>query len=108
MKASAAFNFTIAALLLFAVLYNVVLWFQLSSVYTGTFLQLKNEYLQHFPTPLQNARLITLLDVVACAIAALLYRRIYIHPQAVFFKTLSFLLFLLCLLLIAWLLFTLM
>ena len=55
------------------VFYNIGLWWVLSSDSSKTFDEMKNEYKNHYPQYLQNATLLTLIDIVMSSIAGLCF-----------------------------------
>ncbi len=98
--------FFIIALFLFSlVVLNIYLWISISIEPMKSFQQAKAEYLSKFPKPIQNARLITLLNIIFLSAASFLFYKVH---TAQGLKTLSLTFFFISIILMAWQLFSLM
>lgn len=67
-----AFFFFIAVLALMAVLADLLLWFSVSG--SGhSFEQSRQEYLSYYPSPLQNARLLTVISILLLTLSGFVF-----------------------------------
>jgi len=97
--------FFIIALSLFClVVLNIYLWISISIEPMKSFQQAKSEYLSKFPKAIQNARLITLLNIIFLSVASFLFFKV---QTARGLKTLSLTFFFISIILMAWQLFSL-
>ena len=63
----------IGVALTFSVLYNVGLWWMISSDSSKTLDEIKYEYQRHYPQYLQNSVLLTFIDIIMSFIAGLCF-----------------------------------
>ncbi len=96
--------FLIALIPFTIVVLNIYLWIDISN-HSNSFQQAKYEWLEKFPNVLQNARLITILNILFLSIAAFLFYKTQNVPKL---KLVSLFFFAISVLLIAWQVFSLM
>lgn len=99
------FYFIIGLMLLAVVSMDIYWWINISSDASKTFEQVKAEYLLLFPEFIRNARMLTVLNIAGLSIAGLLF---YKSTDIAQLKVLGWILVVLCGILVAWQVFTLM
>lgn len=99
------FYFIIGLILFALVGLDIYWWINISSDASKTFEQVKAEYLLLFPESLRNALILTVLNIVGLSIAGLLFFKSTDIAQL---KVLGWILVVLCGILVAWQVFTLM
>lgn len=97
--------FTIALIVFCFVAVDIYWWIVVSSDASKSFQQMKSEYLERFPAILQNARIITLLNIGLLATASFLFMKAQTLQKI---KLVSKIFFVTSMVLIAWQVFTLM
>ena len=97
--------FVIALIIFCFVAVDIYWWIVVSSDASKSFQQMKSEYLERFPTILQNARIITLLNIGLLATASFLFMKAQTLQKI---KLVSKIFFVTSMVLIAWQVFTLM
>ena len=97
--------FTIALIVFCFVAVDIYWWIVVSSDASKSFQQMKREYLERFPAILQNARIITLLNIGLLATASFLFIKAQTLQKI---KLVSKIFFVTSMVLSAWQVFTLM
>lgn len=105
MKNKESLYFIIGLILLSIVGIDVYWWITISSDSSKTFSEVQTAYSQKFPSFLRNGQSITITNVILLSISAFLFEK---ASKFASFKKLSLILMIMCLILIAWQIFTLM
>ena len=105
MKSKESLYFIIGLILLSIVGIDIYWWIIISSDSSKTFSEVQAAYFQKFPPFLRNGQSITIINVVLLSIAAFLFQK---SSNFASFKKLSPIFMIICLVLIAWQIFSLM
>lgn len=103
MKRSALL-FYVALICVIIVLADLYLWFAVSA-HNTTFEASKQEYLGHYPAPLQNARMITVVSILLLAFSGFVFLK---YPKSERLRIFAVILGFISVILIIWKIFSLM
>lgn len=104
-KSTAALLFITASVLLLFPVVNMALWFSIAADEEQPFEAMKAEYLSYFPEFLQNAQLITVLNIAFLATACAFFYKTIVFPK---YRLTAIILAVFSILLLMWNAFTLM